>query len=123
MKALDSDDDNYERAERLAIQSESTAPESATKFPFGHNADGGPEQIVDGLGETAGGVAEATTPDPFNESPAEKIVGGAGEVVAGFGNAIGGVIQTLHKEGGTAVADNENSETVRDPPLLGPDCE
>ena len=78
----------YEKLEREAIQSESTAPESATKFPFGHNADGGPEQIASGLDQGAGGV-----------------------------------IQTPHDEGGTAVGDNENSETVRDPSLLGPDCE
>ena len=69
MKTLDSDDDNYERAERLAIQSESTAPESATKFPFGHNADDGPEQVLDGTARPAGGVAEAANPDPFKGKP------------------------------------------------------
>ncbi len=73
MKTLDPDDD-YERAERSAIQSESTAPESATTFPFGHNADSGPEQILDGLGQKAGGVAEAASPDPLKGS----LVGGGG---------------------------------------------
>jgi hypothetical protein len=73
MRTPDPEGDTYEIRERQAIQSESSAPESATKFPFGHNADGGPEQIVGGIEQaTEGGAAtedEAPAAEPLPPNP------------------------------------------------------